>query len=239
MKLKRKEEGEGDYMSEVEEVEIDLLEIFDMLKKRWIMIVSLIIVAMGISYGYTVWSYVPMYSTSTTIVVNRQDVTSGMSSSSDFYLREDLILTFQGIINSQNLRTRVSDELDTANLGSISVSADDSSIIRIRVTHSDPEMAVEVANTTAEVFREMIKEMMYDMDSSVLDEAIVPMAAQGMNLKMNILIAAVLGGMVGAGLCFVIEFLDRTFKQPKQLTQLINIPVIGVIPDVDEKYFLN
>lgn len=238
MKLKRKEEGAGDYMSEVEEVEIDLVEIFDTLKKRWLMIVSFIIVAMGLSFGYTVWSYVPMYSTSTTIVVNRQDVTSGMSSS-DFYLREDLILTFQGIINSQNLRARVSDELDTTNLGSISVSADDSSIIRIRVTHSNPDMAAEIANTTAGVFREIIKEMMYDMESSVLDEAIVPMAPQGMNLKMNILVAGVLGGMIGVGLCFVIELLDRTFKQPKQLTQLINIPVIGVIPDVDEKYFLN
>lgn len=178
-------------MGEVEEVEIDLVEIFVMLKKRWLMIISLIIVAMGISYGYTVWSYVPMYTTSTTIVLNRQDVTSGMSTSSDFYLREDLILTFQGIINSQNLRTRVSAELDTTNLGSISVSADDSSIIRIKVTHRDPEMVAEVANTTAEVFREMIKEMMYDMDSSALDR------------------------MIGIGLCFIIEFLDRTFKQPK------------------------
>lgn len=226
-------------MNEVEEVEIDLLEIFEMLKKRWFMIVSLVFVAMGVSFGYTWCTYVPMYSTSTTIVVNRQDVTSGMSSSSDFYLREDLVLMFQGIINSQNLRAQVSDELETANLGSISVIADESSIIRIKVTHRDPDMAAKVANTTAEVFREMIKEMMYDMDSSVLDEAIVPMASQGMNLKMNVSIAAVLGGMIGVVLCFVIEFLDRTFKQPKQFTQLMGIPVIGVIPNLDEKYFLN
>lgn len=143
-----------------------------------------------------------------------------------------MLLTFQGIINSQNLRARVSGELETANLGSISASADDSSIIRINVTHRDPDMAAKVANTAAEAFREVIKEMMYDMDSSVLDEAIVPLAPQGMNLKMNVAIVAVLGGMIGIGLCFVIEFLDRTFKQPKQFTQLMDLPVIGVIPDI-------
>lgn len=224
-------------MNETIETEIDLLEIFEMIRKRWLMIVMISVVAVIAAAGYTVWSYVPTYSTSTTVLVNRQDVNLGLSSSSDFYMREDLLLTFQGIINSQNLRKRVAKALDSENLGGISVRADDSSIIRIQVTHLDPEMAAQVANTTAQVFQEMIKEMMYDMDSSILDPATVNLFPQGMNLKMNVLIAGVLGVMVGGGLCFVLEFLDRTLKTPKQLAQIINLPVVGVIPDMDDRHF--
>ena len=224
------------WMNEAMETEIDLLEIFEMIRKRWIMILMITVVATIAATGYTIWSYFPTYTTSTTILVNRQDVTSGISSSSDYYMREDLLLTFQGIINSQNLRNRVAEELGSESLGSISVSADDSSIIRIRVTHPDAEMAANVANTTAQVFREMIKEMMYDMDSSVLDPAVINMFPQGMKLKMNVAIGAVLGMMVGVGLCFVIEFLDRTLKNPKQLGTLLEIPVVGVIPDMDDKH---
>lgn len=224
-------------MNETIETEIDLLEIFEMIRKRWLMILMISVVAVIAAAGYTVWSYVPTYTTSTTVLVNRQDVNLGLSSSSDFYMREDLLLTFQGIINSQNLRSRVADALDSENLGGISVTADDSSIIRIQVTHVDPDMAAQVANTTAQVFQEMIKEMMYDMDSSILDPALVNLFPQGMRLKMNILIAGVLGVMVGVGLCFVIEFLDRTIKTPKQLAQIINLPVVGVIPDMDDRHF--
>lgn len=224
-------------MNETIETEIDLLEIFEMIRKRWLMIVMISVVAVILAAGYTVWSYVPTYSTSTTVLVNRQDVKLGLSSSSDFYMREDLLLTFQGIINSQNLRNRVAEVLDSENLGGISVTADDSSIIRIQVTHLDPDKAAQVANTTAQVFQEIIKEMMYDMDSSVLDPAQVNLFPQGMKLKMNVLIAGVLGVMVGIGLCFVLEFLDRTLKTPKQLAQVISLPVVGVIPDMDDKHF--
>lgn len=37
------------------------------------------------------------------------------------------------------------------------MSVDDISIIRIKVTHRDPEIATEVSNTISEVFREMLE----------------------------------------------------------------------------------
>ena len=43
--------------------------------------------------------------------------------------------------------------------------------------------------------------------------------------------------MIGVGLCFLIEFLDQTFKQPEELRNMMQLPVIGIIPDLDEKYF--
>ena len=218
-------------MNEAVGMELTLEDIFMILKKRWLLIVSFVVIGMIGAAAYTYYAYIPMYSSSTTVLVNRQDVTSGMSSSSDYYIREDLLSTFQGIINSTKLRTEVEKRLDNQNLGGISVSADDSSIIRISVNHSDPELASEVANTTAVVFQEMIKSMMYDMDSSILDEATVNSFPQGMNLETKVIIGAILGGMVSVGLCFVIEFLDKTFKSPKELEVTLELPVLGIIPD--------
>ncbi len=62
--------------------------------------------------------------------------------------------------------------------------ADDRSVILIRVTHCDPETVAQVTNITAQIFREMIKEMMYDMESSVLDEVGVNAFPQGMKLNV-------------------------------------------------------
>lgn len=222
-------------MEESVGMEMTLEDIFLTLKKRWLLIVSLVVIFAGVAGWYTSYTYFPMYTTTTTVLVNRQDITLGMSSSSDFYIREDLLSTFQGIINSVKLRNEVAQRLETENLGSVSVSSDDSSIIRIKVTHADPELGAEVANMTAIVFQEMIKEMMYDMDSSILDEAVPSYAPQSMNLSTKVMIGAILGGMVGVGICFLREYLDKTVKSPKEVELILEIPIMGVIPELNVK----
>lgn len=222
-------------MEEVVGMEMTLEDIFLMLKKRWLLIMSLVVIFAGVAGWYTSYTYFPMYTTTTTVLVNRQDITLGLSSSSDFYIREDLLSTFQGIINSVKLRNEVAHRLETENLGGISVSSDDSSIIRIKVTHADPELGAEVANMTAIVFQEMIKEMMYDMDSSILDEAMPSYAPQSMNLSTKVMIGAILGGMVGVGICFLREYLDKTVKSPKEVELILEIPIMGVIPELNVK----
>lgn len=222
-------------MEEVVGMEMTLEDIFLMLKKRWLLIMSLVVIFAGVAGWYTSYTYFPMYTTTTTVLVNRQDITLGLSSSSDFYIREDLLSTFQGIINSVKLRNEVAHRLETENLGGISVSSDDSSIIRIKVTHADPELGAEVANMTAIVFQEMIKEMMYDMDSSILDEAMPSYVPQSMNLSTKVMIGAILGGMVGVGICFLREYLDKTVKSPKEVELILEIPIMGVIPDLNVK----
>ena len=222
-------------MEEAVGMEMTLEDIFLTLKKRWLLIVSLVVLFAGVAGWYKSYTYFPMYTTTTTVLVNRQDITLGLSSSSDFYIREDLLSTFQGIINSVKLRNEVAQRLETENLGGISVSSDDSSIIRIKVTHADPELGAEVANMTAIVFQEMIKEMMYDMDSSILDEAVPSYAPQSMNLSTKVMIGAILGGMVGVGICFLREYLDKTVKSPKEVELILEIPIMGVIPELNVK----
>lgn len=222
-------------MEEAVGMEMTLEDIFLTLKKRWLLIVSLVVIFAGVAGWYTSYTYFPMYTTTTTVLVNRQDITLRLSSSSDFYIREDLLSTFQGIINSVKLRNEVAHRLETKNLGGISVSSDDSSIIRIKATHADPELGADVANMTAIVFQEMIKEMMYDMDSSILDEAVPSYVPQSMNLSTKVMIGAILGGMVGVGICFLREYLDKTVKSPKEVELILEIPIMGVIPELNVK----
>ena len=65
---------------------------------------------------------------------------------------------------------------------------------------------------------------------SVVDEAKVPRWPAKPNLRLNTLIALVLGLMGGAGLAFLFEHLDDTFRRPEELEKLIGLPVLGVIP---------
>ncbi len=65
---------------------------------------------------------------------------------------------------------------------------------------------------------------------SVVDEAKVPGWPYKPNLRMNALLALVLGLLGGVGLAFLFEHLDDTFRRPEELEKLLGLPVLGVIP---------
>ncbi len=55
------------------------------------------------------------------------------------------------------------------------------------------------------------------------------------NVKLNVAVALVLGLMIGVGLAFLLEFMDNTLKSSEDVNKLLDIPVMGVIPDLESK----
>ena len=50
---------------------------------------------------------------------------------------------------------------------------------------------------------------------------------------MNVLIAFVLGTMIGLFVVFLIEYLDNKMKTPQDIERHLGLSVIGVIPNED------
>jgi capsular exopolysaccharide synthesis family protein len=67
---------------------------------------------------------------------------------------------------------------------------------------------------------------------SVVDKAEVPLDPFKPNLKLNALIAALLGLFGGVGLAFFFEHLDDTVKESNDLEKLTGLPVLGLVPRV-------
>ncbi len=70
---------------------------------------------------------------------------------------------------------------------------------------------------------------------SVVDEAKTPVLPYKPNLKLNALLALVLGLLGGIGLAFLLEHLDDTFKQPDEVEKRLGLPVLGIVPLTRQK----
>ena len=66
-------------------------------------------------------------------------------------------------------------------------------------------------------------------DARILERATVPLAARP-DRKLILLLAAFLGGAVGAAIVFVRELLRRTLRSREELTQLAELPVVASLP---------
>jgi len=65
---------------------------------------------------------------------------------------------------------------------------------------------------------------------AVVDRAKVPERPSSPRLLVNLLISILIGGLAGAGLAVILEQLDQTISDPRELEAALGLPLLGVIP---------
>lgn len=65
---------------------------------------------------------------------------------------------------------------------------------------------------------------------SVVDRAATPGGPYKPNLRLNLLVAIVLGLALGVGLALMLEYLDDTLKTPTDIESHLRLAVLGVVP---------
>ncbi len=96
------------------------------------------------------------------------------------------------------------------------------------------------ADTNKELYKGLLQRMKETAVSAgltvsniqVLDKAEKPTGAYKPNIKLNLLLAAVVGLFLGIGLAFFFEYLDNTVKTPEEVEQLLRLPSFGMVPEI-------
>jgi polysaccharide biosynthesis transport protein len=65
---------------------------------------------------------------------------------------------------------------------------------------------------------------------NIIDRARLPIFPFKPNVKMNLLLAIMVGLMAGIGLAFVLEYFADTITNPEQISDRFQIPILGVVP---------
>jgi capsular exopolysaccharide synthesis family protein len=73
------------------------------------------------------------------------------------------------------------------------------------------------------------------INARVLNKATVPSSPYKPNKKLMLAIGILLGLMLGLGLAFLLEHFDNTFKSSEEVEKKLNVPVIGMLPNISEK----
>ena len=68
---------------------------------------------------------------------------------------------------------------------------------------------------------------------SVVESAIVPRGPVPQKLAVKILVATIIGLMIGVGLAFLVDYLEMTYKTPEDIERHLGLWVIGMIPRFD------
>lgn len=72
-----------------------------------------------------------------------------------------------------------------------------------------------------------------DTNVFVIDPAEVPTYAVRPNKRRALTQAGLLGLLLGVGLCFLVDYLDRSLKSKEDVERVLGVPVLGQVPGVE------
>ena len=216
---------------------LSLKEVFGIIKKRMLLIITITLIAISAAAIVSFYFITPIYQAQTQILVNQKGSSADAYSWSQIETDLQLINTYNDIITSPIILSGVIEELGLNTtpeklMNQITLSSEsDSKVFKINIEDSNPEQAVNIANTTAEVFKENVPSLLNVDNINILSAAKLSEnpAPVKPNKILNLLIGAVVGLMLGIGLAFLLEIVDTTIKTEKDVEEFLNLPIMGLV----------
>ncbi|MCY7087772.1 capsular polysaccharide biosynthesis protein [Streptococcus oralis] len=228
-------------MKEQNMMEIDVFQLLKILWKRKFLIALVAIVTGVVAFAYSSFIVKPEYTSTTRIyVVNRNQGDKSGLTNQDLQAGSYLVKDYREIILSQDVLEKVATDLklDLPSKGlaskiKVTVPAD-TRIVSISVTDRAPEEASRIANSLREVAAQKIISVTRVSDVTTLEEARPATSPSSPNIRRNTMIGFLAGAVVMIVTVLLIELLDTRVKRPEDVEDVMQIALLGVVPNLDK-----
>lgn len=224
-------------MYEEEINEINLRELFQIIRKYIALIVIIPLIFAAIGAAVSIFLIKPIYESSTTLIVIQDKDTEEVMSKSDVDLSKSLIYTYAEMAKSYTVldNTAKALNIDRLNGNSITVSpVKDTQILKVAVQNNDPQLAKDIADRLVEEFTLEIQRITKTNNVAVVDYARLPEKPVKPKIIMNVGIAGIVGVMVILLAVFLKEYMDNTVKTEDNIENLLGISTIGTVPNFNQ-----
>lgn len=217
--------------------EINIKDFFNYLKKYILIICGVVVIFVIGVFIYDKSIKKPLYTTYTTIILTKSNETqtSTTITQNDILLNQKLVETYTKIIKSKLVLDQVISETGITytaeELGqNVAVEAyENTEMLKISVTDSDPELSASIANSIAQVFSGEVAKIYQMNNISVIDIAQVPEEVSNNTLTRDFFIALFISIFGSIGVIFIIYYFDDSIKLTDDLEEEIGMPVIAKV----------
>ena len=224
-----------------EETEIDLLEIFYLLRAKlvWLILAFVIggVIAGSITHflitpKYTATAKMYMISASSGSVLDLSDFNIGTSLSQDYTELIKIRPVFNEVIDNLNLDMEYEDLLKKVDISVVG----DSRLLAVSVEDNDPKLAQSMVNELVDTAVTYIPKVMNASENAqptIAEYAVVPDEPSLPNLAKNIILGAVVAMLLVAVIFVVRMLMDDSLNTAEDVEKEFGIMPFTVIPEGD------
>lgn len=220
--------------------QISIVDVLDMLLRRWWLILLSAIVVGVIAFGYTGLFIAPQYEANGALYVNSSqvqltgDVTTGALNAS-----KQLVNTYAEILQRRTFLEKVVQDLynkytvyEIQNMVEMG-SANETEILEITVTGEEPQDVYRIAKSIIAHAPDELIRVVEAGSVKILDEAREPQTPVSPNVRNNTLIGVLIGILLGAMIAVLLELFDTRIKSGEEVSRRYDEPLLGEIPNLE------
>lgn len=222
-----------------EDVEIDLVEIWQVIKKQFGLLVVIVILCAILAGVISKFFIAPKYTSSSTIFLTPSISESGVVDYTSQNSNEKLVNNVMALLVQDNILSEVAKQTGMESVedlrDQIEVSNDtNTTLVKVEATTLDPKLSKNIVNSMVNVFIDTMQENLNLKNIEIVDKAKLSYEPSGPNVKKNILIGAAAGFVIDA-LIVVLKVLTNTrLKSKEEAEKYLNLPVFCELPVIKD-----
>ena len=215
---------------------------FKLIKEKLSIIILITICSIIISTIATLFFIVPTYESKISVIIGLNqsisDDYSSYQSSYDIVMYQKMVKTYSELLTSkivlQDVIKNTGLDLNLESLASMIQikTTTESEFINITVKGKIPEVTTLVANQLALSLKNISSEIRGVDNVILVDSASIPEKPTKPDIIINMSLSFILGLIFSISLVILINYLDQRIKDKDELKELINLPILGEIPDL-------
>lgn len=222
-----------------------VIDITHIVKSIWqrIWIVALAgIIAAAVAFGYSAFAITPTYSSSIMLYINNSSFNVGdMSfsiSSSEISAAQSLVKTYTVILKNRTTLEEVAEKTGVSYswkelYGMIEAApVDDTEIMGVTVTCTDPYEAEKIANGIAVVLPNRVSEVIEGSSMEVVDAAVANTQKVAPSITRYTATGLVLGVFLSLMVLIIMALKDNTIHDEDYILNNCDYPILAKVPDL-------
>ena len=222
-----------------EDVEIDLVEIWQVIKKQFGLLVVIVILCAILAGVISKFFIAPKYTSSSTIFLTPSISETGVVDYTSQNSNEKLVNNVMALLVQDNILSEVAKQTGMESVedlrNQIKVSNDtNTTLVKVEATTLDPKLSKNIVNSMVNIFIDTMQENLNLKNIEIVDKAKLSYEPSGPNVKKNILIGAAAGFVIDA-LIVVLKVLTNTrLKSKEEAEKYLNLPVFCELPVIKD-----
>lgn len=226
-----------------EEAEIDLMEVLRSIKKNLVLIILLMVVLGAGAFCYAKFVMKPIYEAKVLMIVNtRADPNATLITGDNINSATKMIDTYAVVIKQGKILPKVIENLDldmtpeelSKNLSITSVNS--SQVLQILLTNPDVELAGKIVNEIKDVAPDEIVAAVNAGSCVPVSDVKIGTTPVSPSKTKYAALGAFAGLAIGVVIAIIKMLLHNTIIDDEDVKKYLDIPILGVIPEISEEY---
>ena len=208
---------------------IEIKRILDILRSKKILVAFILITFIVLGSLYSYYYVVPKYKSTSTLLLIPNTISEDKTVTNlELLINSELINTYSNIAKNPKVLRQTIDNLgldmsEKQLLNNMEVNIlDNTYIIEISVSNTDPQKAMEITKELSNVFLNEIKEIYSLNNIGIVDEAELPKQPYNINHIKNIILFLTMGMIASFACVIIIYIFDNTLKQEEDVENYIS-----------------